>query len=115
MRPESKKLLQDVLDASRSILAYVEGKAFSDYLANELIRSGVERKFITIGEALARLAKADPETVERITAARRIISFRNILTHGYDVVEDETVWGIVRKYLPQLKNDVETLLSSRDS
>lgn len=115
MRPESKKLLQDVLDASQSILAYVEGKTFSDYLANELLRSGVERKFITIGEALTRLAKADPETAELISAGRRIINFRNILTHGYDVVEDETVWGIARKYLPQLKNDAESLLAHRDS
>lgn len=115
MRPESKKLLQDVLDASQSILGYVEGKTFSEYLANELLRSGVERKFITIGEALNRLAKIDPETAERIASSKRIINFRNILTHGYDVVEDETVWGIVRKYLPQLKDDVEALLAHRDS
>ncbi|NLF38863.1 DUF86 domain-containing protein [bacterium] len=41
---------------------------------------------------------------------RDIISFRNILIHGYDAVDDRIVWGIVQEELHTLVQDVEQLL-----
>jgi len=48
----------------------------------------VERSFEIIGEALNRVKKIDPETLEKIHEHRSIISFRNILAHAYDGIED---------------------------
>lgn len=48
--------------------------------------------------------------VEQLTAYHRIIGFRNILAHGYDVVDDRIVWDAVMKHLPILYEDVCTLL-----
>jgi uncharacterized protein with HEPN domain len=46
----------------------------------------------------------------QITQARRIIGFRNILVHGYDIVENTVVWDIVGKNLPVLHREIQLLL-----
>ena len=75
-----------------------------------MLRSAVERQFEIIGEALRKLAKDDPETAGRIAEHQRIISFRNILIHGYAEIDDRLVWDILRSKLPKLLEQVESLL-----
>ena len=72
----------------------------------------MERNFEIIGEALNRIGRIDPETAERIGDNQRIIGFRNILIHGYDVVDYEVVWLIVRDNVPGLLEKVNYLLKN---
>jgi uncharacterized protein with HEPN domain len=80
-------------------------------VADDMLKSAVERQFGVIGEALARLAKADSFVAEQVTDHRRIIAFRNILAHGYATVDDRIVWGVVETSLPGLMNSVDALLA----
>lgn len=48
-----------------------------------MIRSAVEREFITIGEALKVLSVREPQLFASIPEGRQIIDFRNLLTHEY--------------------------------
>jgi uncharacterized protein with HEPN domain len=114
MRLESKKLLEDVRRATALIAQFVAGKELSDYAADALLRSAVERQFEIIGEALNRLAKADPAAADRITHTARIIAFRNILIHGYDLVDHEVVWDVIETHLPVLREQVECLLADEE-
>ena len=41
---------------------------------------------------------------------RNIISFRNILAHGYDSIDERVVWGIIEADLAHLISDVENLI-----
>jgi uncharacterized protein with HEPN domain len=113
MQLESKKLLEDIRLACERILEFTKGKALSDYTCNDLLRSGVERQFEIIGEALNRLSKVGPEVVDQISHHRRVISFRNILIHGYDIVEDPVVWDVIINDLPELYEQIKTMLSRR--
>ncbi|MHC4508126.1 MAG: HepT-like ribonuclease domain-containing protein [Planctomycetota bacterium] len=115
MRLEAKKLLEDIRQASEHILEFTEHKGLSDYTSDSLLHSGVERQFEIIGEALNRLAKAEPDVAGQISHYRRIISFRNILIHGYDIVEDPVVWDIIVNDLPGLHDQVRILLGKDDS
>lgn len=110
MRLESKTLLEDIRQAGELIACFVEGKEFADYAADPLLRSGVERQFEIIGEALNRLSRLDPVVAGRISHGARIISFRNILIHGYAHVDDEVVWDIIETHLPVLRREVCALL-----
>ena len=112
MQLEAKKLLEDVRQACEEILVFTDGKTFKDYKQDRLLRSGVERQFEIIGEALNRLVKTDPDVANQVSYYKRIISFRNILIHGYDLVEDVVVWDVVTKDLPLLHNQVVKLLGN---
>ena len=81
------------------------------YSSDEKTRLPAERSFEIIGEALNRSLKVAPEQVEAIRNHRQIISFRNILAHCYDTVEDKIVWGIIEGSLPDLLDDLHKLLS----
>jgi len=111
MRLESKKLLEDMRQGASLILEFTAGKSLGDYTQDKLLRSGVQRQFEVIGEALNRLSKSDPDTACRITDRRQIISFRNVLIHGYDLVDDDVVWDVVRQKLPKLMGEVRALLT----
>lgn len=110
MRPESPKHLEDVRDAAAFVLEVTANTALGDYLENRLLRQGVERNFEILGEALNRLRRDDPETAARIGDTPRIVAFRNILAHGYDSIDHEVVWHLIRQELPDLLQVVESLL-----
>jgi uncharacterized protein with HEPN domain len=111
---ETAKLLLDMKSAAERIGRFVAGKTFDDYLRDELLRSGVERQFEIIGEAMARPIKLDRAAAERISEYRKIAGFRNALIHGYDSIDDETSWGIITNKFPVLAGELATLLAERN-
>lgn len=115
MRPEARTYLHDMQRACSFLRQFTTDKTFADYETDPLLRSAVERQFEIIGEALTKLSKVDPETAASITDRRRIIAFRNLLIHGYSVVSDSVVWGIVEINLPVLSREVDELLDAPDS
>ena len=82
----------------------------SGYAENEIVRAAVERKFEIIGEAMNQLAKRDPVMAQRVPDFRDIISFRNLLIHGYAAVDHDEVWDAVQISLPRLRDAVAALL-----
>lgn len=110
MRPEAPKHLEDIRDAAAFVLEVTGGQSLLEYLEYRLLRQGVERNFEIIGEALNRLRRDDPETAARIGETPRIVAFRNILAHGYDAIDHEIVWHLIREELPGLLHIVERLL-----
>jgi uncharacterized protein with HEPN domain len=88
------------------------GKSFVDYDGDVLLRSAVERQFEIIGEAINRLSKIDNSVVATLPEAPRIVAFRNILIHGYDVVDNHVVWDVVQQNLVPLHTQVVSLLST---
>jgi len=110
MQPRSPKLLEDIRDAAAFIRDSARGKSLDEYRRDRLLRQAIERNFEIIGEAIKRLAKLDPKTAKRIGDYRQIVAFRNVLIHGYDLVDHALVWSTIENQVPDLLRDVEALL-----
>ncbi len=113
MRLEAKKYLLDIQGSAGLIDSFTEGRDFKSYSSDAMLRSAVERQFEIIGEALRRLDEVAPEVAAAIPEYRRIIAFRNVLIHGYAVVDSRLVWGVVEGKLPELAAQVKALLSKQ--
>lgn len=112
MLPETQKLLFDMQHAALGIAMFVDGKTFGDYESDLMLRSAVERQFEIIGEAMTRLRKSDPATLQMISESHRIIGFRNVLIHGYDNVTHSITWAVIENKLPILKRELDELLAT---
>jgi uncharacterized protein with HEPN domain len=110
LRREPSKLLWDARDAADAILEFTRGKSVAEYSADPVLSSAVERKFEIIGEALSQLARIAPAMAGEIPELPRIVAFRNILVHGYAVVDPARVWRIVIEELPALRDRLRILL-----
>lgn len=110
MQHDAEKYLVDILDAASDIAQFSDGMSFEDYHNDKLVKAAVERKFEIIGEAMSRLRTESLETAERIEEFQKIIAFRNLVIHGYDVVSDPIVWDVIQHKLPRLVGDVTKLL-----
>ncbi len=105
MPRDARAYLSDVIEACDAITNAVRGLDLQSYEGNRLVRSSVEREFIIIGEALAALNRMSEEIFGSITHARRIVDFRNQLTHQYPNVDDAIVWAIIERDVPVLRGE----------
>ena len=103
MQREAPAYLRDVVEACDAIDSVLSGVEFDEYHATRMLRSSVEREFTIIGEAISVLSRTEPQLFTRITNGRRIVDFRNQLTHAYLQVDDRIVWLIARNDVPLLK------------
>lgn len=111
MQRDPRAFLWDVQHAAEAITEFTAGLDAAGYRASALIRSAVERQFEIIGEALNRLSKEAPEVADRVPDLRKIVGFRNVLIHGYAVIDDGRVWEVVTTLLPSLHATVTALLT----
>ncbi len=100
MNPKALKYILDI----ESVLGEIDeiksriGNDYKQYQADFMIKRAVERDLEIIGEAVKKLLSQSPET--SLTAAKKIIGLRNIISHAYDSEEDELIWGIIQKDIP---------------
>lgn len=110
MQRSALAYLADVVEACDAIQDVLSGVDLDAYMKSRAIRSSVEREFITIGEAVGTIGRTDPALFEEITDARMIVGLRNLLTHDYAAIDDESVYGVAELDLPVLRGECAILL-----
>lgn len=110
MRPESAARVWDASEAAKAICDFVAGKTETEFLAELLLRSAVERQLEILGEALNHLRRKDLETAARVPDLDRIVGMRNVIAHEYGDVDYEIVWAAVTKRIPGLLAVLDALL-----
>lgn len=103
--------LYDVKRAIEEVESYFIGypMRYDVFEKDYLRRSAVERKAEIMGEAINRILKIQRDFP--LPNARAIIDTRNRIIHGYDSVKPEFLWSLVIRHIPNLKNDVEQIIS----
>jgi uncharacterized protein with HEPN domain len=102
MKRDPRAFLNDMTEAGQAIHQAIAGISLDEYGNSHLIRSSVEREFITIGAALTQLSQLNQALFGEIEQAPQIISFRNKLTHDYIGIDNRLVWGVITNNLPVL-------------
>ncbi|MEM7372436.1 MAG: HepT-like ribonuclease domain-containing protein [Bacteroidota bacterium] len=74
---------------------------------NLTILRAVEREIGIIGEALSKLQQLGC----RLSFSDSIINRRNTIIHQYDAIKPITIWVFIHQDLPELKIEVEGLLT----
>ncbi len=107
MRHNPQKLYEDILRAIDEIQSFCSGKNFDDFKADRGLQLVVERELEIVGEALVRLRRDHPSLADHIADIDKIIGLRNVLAHGYDMLEYEILWDVVENKLQNLKRDIQ--------
>lgn len=117
MRPETEVagLLWDALEFARNVRVAVGNATLEDYLDGGPVAWATERQLELVGEALSKLRRIDPALAERVPNVHQIIGMRNILIHGYLVVNGRIVWLAATELIPELIPILNALLAEVDS
>jgi uncharacterized protein with HEPN domain len=102
MRRDPQTILQDAIAAAEDVGSMLGEMTEAQFVEDRRTQRAVERSFEIVGEALSRLARDFPSIVDRIPEHRRVIDFRNVLAHGYDIVDPRLVYGLAKTRLPAL-------------
>jgi uncharacterized protein with HEPN domain len=113
MQPETEKLLADIARAANFIQLETAGIDLLTYNSILSIQFSVERAFEIIGHAVREIARIEPEVAQEIDHYREIISFRNVIAHGYAELDNARVWDVITLYVPHLLTQVREILERK--
>lgn len=108
------KVLKYILDIE-SVIVEIEAikektnNNFISFKSDIILQRAVERDLEIIGEAVRRILEIEPTI--NITSTKNIIGLRNIISHAYDSVEPEMIWGIIQNNIPVLAKELQILKS----
>ncbi|MBS1519661.1 MAG: DUF86 domain-containing protein [Bacteroidetes bacterium] len=110
MKDRKAKLYFDIVNSIDLIQEFIGPiNLFEEYTIDLKTKSAIERQLGIVGEAIKVLRDIDPN--EPIQYRDEIIGFRNVLVHGYDIIDDSVVWSILKTYLNPLKKQLLEKLS----
>jgi uncharacterized protein with HEPN domain len=101
--------MQHMLEHAREAVELLAGRTRQDLDQDRLLSLALTRLLEIVGEAAGRVS---PEARARVPEVpwSEIVSLRNRLIHGYDVVDHDILWNIVHDDLPSLSAQLETHL-----
>ena len=93
--------LRHMLDHALEAVDLVKNKKREDLDKERVLNLSLVRLMEIVGEAANRVSQTTKNKTPGIPWAQ-IISLRNRLIHGYDEVDFDVLWGILRKDMPPL-------------
>jgi uncharacterized protein with HEPN domain len=104
------QFFQDILESIDAALEFTSGYDFEQFFTERKTRSATIRELEIIGEAASRISEVKKEEYSAVPW-RLMKDFRNVLSHEYFGVNVEVVWDIVQHKLPELKIQLDKIIS----
>ena len=101
--------LRHMLDHAREAVELVSGLQRHNLTEDRVLSLAVVRLLEIVGEAAARVSPAFRDAHPE-APWRSIVGMRNRLIHGYDDVDFDILWTILRQDLPPLIKTLELIL-----
>ena len=112
MQPKTLKYLLDI----QSIISEIEliktktNNNFNQFKSDFILQRAIERDLEIIGEAVRKITELDDSV--KLSSTKNIIGLRNIISHAYDSIEPEMIWGIIQNNIPVLNEEVNNIIQS---
>ena len=106
--PRDEVVLQDILNAARLVMDFIQGYDKPTFLEDWKTRSAVLYQLTVIGEAVKRLSKEFRASHSEIPWTL-IAGMRDNLIHGYDLTDWDEVWKTAKTDIPDLLEKIEAL------
>ena len=100
--------LRQMLDYASEAVNLVQDRDESALDEDRMLFLAVTRLLMIVGEAATRLSMERRQELSQISW-RQIIGLRHILVHGYDILDNPTLWTILTRDVPQLVAELEQL------
>lgn len=96
--------IQDMIEAIEKIERYTESiRDPEEFKGKDIVVDAVLRNLEIIGEAAANIPKEIRSKYPEIPW-NRVVGLRNVVIHGYFVVDLDIIWVIIKEQLPDLKD-----------
>ena len=111
INPRVAAWLRDLLGHA-SAVARLVARGRPAYDADEMMRFASESLIIRLGECVERIDKADPAFVAEHPELelRQLKNTRNLIAHGYDIVDYGLVWSVMEVNIPLVADQVARVL-----
>ena len=106
--------LRHMSDHAQEAAALAEGRTREDLDRDRLLELALVRLLEIVGEAASRIPEEECARYPEIPWAQ-MVGLRNRLIHGYDAVDLDILWQIVKVDLPPLVAILETIVPASDA
>ena len=108
-RRDPRVSLLQMQDYAQRAQAVLGARALKHFSEDDVVRLAVERALEVIGEAASRLPVEFTAKYAQVEW-RKIIGMRNVLIHGYEIVQSDVLWDTVQESVPTLLIQIEQML-----
>jgi uncharacterized protein with HEPN domain len=109
MSSEFLDYVEDILDEMKKAETLLEGVTYEQFEADFRINYVLVRALEIIGEAAKRLPESVRQRYPDIPW-RGMAGMRDRMIHGYDRVDLQVVWDVVKQDIPRIKPQIEQIL-----
>lgn len=109
MQREPKVFLEDIYAAALKIETFTEGLSFDEFEDNELVSDAVIKNILVIGEATKNIPN-HIRTENPQIEWRKMAGMRDMMIHGYFLINYQIVWDVVQNKIPTLRQQIKNLI-----
>jgi uncharacterized protein with HEPN domain len=100
-----------MLTAIDNVQSFLDGKTLSDLYNDKILFYAVVKNIEIVGEAANNVTK-ELQSQHPEVQWKDVISMRHVFVHDYYNIDARTAWQTAQDNLPQLKKQIEKILSS---
>ncbi|HET9477655.1 MAG TPA: DUF86 domain-containing protein [Dehalococcoidia bacterium] len=110
MSRDFRLYLEDMRDCCQKVLRYSAGMTAEQLAADDRTFDAIMRNLEITGEAVRNVSNEVRERYPEVEW-RSIAGFRDVAIHSYPTIDEEIVWDIVSRKVPELLRQVEHILA----
>lgn len=101
--------LSNILESINLIRKYLGVKRIGDFRNSILLRDAVSKRIEEIGENIRNISLKTKRSYPEVDWVA-FVETRNFLTHVYQMVNVERLWGILKKDIPLLEKQIKNIV-----